>query len=138
MTKKPSANRAVEKQLVVGVDDDLQVRESLEALVASAGLPCVVFSSAEEFLASKMLSQATCLVVDVRMSEMDGLSLQREVRRQQPKTPIIFISAHYDEEVRRRALAEGAIDFFYKPFDAALLLRTIENASSHHTGARLG
>ena len=128
MTEEPSVKRHVEP-LVVGVDDDLQVRESLEALMSSAGLTCQVFASAKEFLGSKLLSQTTCLIVDVRMSEMDGLALQREIRRQRPETPIVFISAHYDEELRRRALAEGAIDFFYKPFDAARLLRTIENTS---------
>jgi FixJ family two-component response regulator len=59
---------------------------------------------------------------------MDGLELQRRVRLENPKLSIVFISAHYDEDVRRRALDQGAIGFLYKPFDAAVLLSTIQPA----------
>jgi DNA-binding response OmpR family regulator len=59
---------------------------------------------------------------------MDGIELQRRVRLERPDLPVIFISAHYDEETRRRALDGGAIAFLYKPFDAAELLGAIEAA----------
>jgi FixJ family two-component response regulator len=114
--------------IVVGVDDDFRVRESIESLMESAGFAPLVFSSAEEFLQSGKLAEATCLITDVRMPGMDGIELQRRVRLQRPELPIVFITAHYDDEIRRRALGGGAIEFLYKPFDGEDLLRAIDRA----------
>src|SRR5271165_4717585 len=100
------------KHLVVGVDDDYRVRESIESLVESAGYEALVFSSAEEFLRSGTLARAICVVTDVRMPGMDGIELQRRLRRERPELPVIFISAH--SETRQRALDEGAVVFLYK------------------------
>jgi FixJ family two-component response regulator len=120
-----------EKQIVVGVDDDFRVRESIESLVESAGYMPRVFSSAEEFLGSGALGEATCVITDVRMPGMDGLDLQRRIRVKHPRLPVIFISAHFDDEIRRRALEGGAVDFMYKPFDATDLLQAIDRALSN-------
>lgn len=116
------------QQIVAAVDDDFRVRESIESLVESAGYTPLVFASAEEFLQSGSLAKTVCLITDVRMPGMDGLELQRRVRLQNPALPVVFISAHYDDEIRRRALAQGAIGFLYKPFDAGDLLRAIQPA----------
>jgi FixJ family two-component response regulator len=116
------------KHVVVGVDDDFRVRESIERLVESAGYAHRVFSSAEEFLQSGALAIANCLITDVRMQGMDGIELQRRIRLERPELPVIFVSAHQDDEARQRALDEGATRFLYKPFDGAELLRTIEAA----------
>jgi FixJ family two-component response regulator len=116
------------KHVVVGVDDDFRVRESIESLLESAGYATRVFASAEEFLQSGTLSAATCLVTDVRMREMDGIELQRRIRLEHPKLPVIFISAHHDEKTRRRALDDGAVGFLYKPFDGVALLEAIKVA----------
>ena len=116
------------KRIVVGVDDDLRVRESIESLVESAGYTPLVFPSAEEFLQSGTLPQATCLIADVRMPGMDGIELQRRVRLERPQLPMIFISAHQDDDARRRALDGGAVEFLYKPFDGADLLRAMDRA----------
>lgn len=124
----------IPKYLVVGVDDDFRVRESIESLVESAGYASQLFSSAEEFMDSGALAGATCLVTDVRMPGMDGLELQRQVRLERPQLPIIFISAHYDDEIRQRAFDGGAIEFMYKPFDASELLRTIDRALTESLG----
>src|SRR6266404_9324648 len=124
----------VAKHVVVGVDDDFRVRESIESLVESAGFATLVFSSAEAFLQSGRLAEATCLITDVRMPGMDGIELQRRVRLERPKLPVIFISAHHDDEIRQRAFDGGAVEFMYKPFDAADLLRAIDrglNRSAH-------
>ena len=115
-------------QIVAGVDDDFRVRESIESLVESAGYTALVFSSAEEFLRSEALAKTICLVTDVRMPGMDGIELQRRVQLVRPVLPVIFISAHQDEEARQRALDGGAIAFLYKPFDAAELLGAIQGA----------
>jgi FixJ family two-component response regulator len=110
------------------VDDDFRVRESIESLVESAGYAPRLFASAEEFLRSGTLAGATCLITDVRMPGMDGIELQRRIRLERPKLPVIFVTAHYDEETRRQAVNEGAVEFLYKPFDAADLLKAIEAA----------
>jgi FixJ family two-component response regulator len=114
--------------IVVAVDDDFRVRESLESLVESAGYEPVVFSSAEEFLRSGTLTAATCVITDVRMPGMDGIELQRRIRLVRPELPVIFISAHNSTETRQQALDEGALDFLYKPFNAADLLAAIQAA----------
>jgi FixJ family two-component response regulator len=116
------------KHLVVGVDDDFRVRESIESLVESAGYAPRMFACAEEFLQSGTLSGAICLIADVRMPGMDGLELQRRVRLQRPTLPVIFITAHYDEETRNRARNEGAVGFLCKPFNAVDLLEAIQAA----------
>jgi FixJ family two-component response regulator len=86
----------------------------------------LIFASAEEFLQSGAPATAICLITDVRMPGIDGLELQRLVRLQHPHLPVIFISAHCDDEIRQRAISEGAVDFLHKPFDAADLLGAIE------------
>ena len=122
-------------QIVVVVDDDFRVRESLESLVESAGYAPTVFSSAEEFLRSGMLAAATCVITDVRMAGMDGIELQRRIRLDHPALPVIFITAHNrSEEIRRKALDEGAVGFLYKPFNAADLIQLIRAAAANTRG----
>ena len=114
--------------MVVGVDDDFRIRESVASLLESAGFESLMFRSAEDFLTSGALSQADCLITDVRMPGMNGLELQRRLRIERPSLPVIFITAHNDDQIRLQALAGGAIEFMYKPFDGAALLRIIEQA----------
>jgi FixJ family two-component response regulator len=116
------------KHFVVAVDDDFRVRESIESLVESAGYVPLMFSSAEEFLQSGRLVGAKCLITDVRMPGMNGIELQRRIRAERPELPVIFISAHNDDEIRQRAFDEGATSFLYKPFDALELLEAIRVA----------
>jgi FixJ family two-component response regulator len=114
--------------VVAAVDDDYRVRESIESLLASAGFIPWIFASAEEFLQSGTLSSAACLITDVRMPGLDGLELQRRVSLDRPGLPVIFVSAHYDDETWRRAMSQGAAAFLYKPFDAVDLLGAVERA----------
>jgi FixJ family two-component response regulator len=118
----------VAKPLIVGVDDDFRVRESIARLVKSAGYELKIFPSAESLLESGTLAEAACLVSDIRMPGIGGLELQLRVKTAYPKLPVILISAHVDEEVRSRALREGALEFLYKPFDGEELLRAIQRA----------
>lgn len=118
----------VTKHVVVGVDDDFRVRESIVRLAESAGYAPLVFPSAEALLESGTLGEAACVISDVRMPGMDGLELQRRTRGAYPGLPVILISARIDDQIRRRALAEGAADFLYKPFDGEELLRSVNRA----------
>jgi FixJ family two-component response regulator len=121
----------VKEPVVVGVDDDVRIRESIARLAKSAGYAAIMFPSAEAVLASGTLGGAGCLISDVRMPGMDGLELQRRVRAENPGLPVILISGHMDEQVRERALREGAVAFLFKPFDGEELLRLIQRNVDH-------
>ena len=114
--------------LISVVDDDDSVRESLGGLIRSVGFAVKVFASAEEFLNSDHLRNTHCLILDVRMPGMNGLELQRQLAASDRKIPIIFITAHGDEEVRSRALNGGAVDYLLKPFSEEALLNAIDAA----------
>ncbi|MEY2932697.1 MAG: hypothetical protein RL033_3446 [Pseudomonadota bacterium] len=108
------------------VDDDWRVRQSLQSVLESAGHSCRTFASGQELLASGELEAAACVILDVRMPGIGGLELQRHIRHQRPLLPVIFITAHDDEALQRKAREGGAVDFMCKPFDAADLLRSID------------
>jgi FixJ family two-component response regulator len=113
--------------MVVVVDDDSEIRESLESLLSSAELGAVTFSSAESALASGLIAGASCLVTDVRMPGMPGTELQKRLRRDHPTLPIIMITAHPDEDMRRSVLSNGVAFLFYKPFNPIDLLQAIHS-----------
>ena len=114
--------------LISVVDDDESLRESLGSLIRSVGFGVKAFASAEEFLNSDHPRVADCLVLDVRMPGMNGLELQRRLVTSDCGIPVIFISAHGDEEARSRALRDGAVDFLLKPFSEEALLSAIHSA----------
>jgi FixJ family two-component response regulator len=119
----------VPNRFAIGVvDDDASVRESLKGLLRAAGFSVKVFSSAEEFLASGVLEDTACLILDVRMPGMSGFDLQERLKASQLAMPVIFITADGDRNVRTRALADGAVDFLQKPFKEQALLSAIEKA----------
>jgi FixJ family two-component response regulator len=109
------------RPLVAVVDDDESVRESLPDLLRVFGYEVQAFSSAVEFLQSAWAAKTECLVLDVAMPGISGPELQDELDRRDQKIPIIFITAHKDEEERLPLIRRGAIDCLYKPFsDTAL------------------
>jgi FixJ family two-component response regulator len=111
-----------QKSLVTIVDDDESVRESLPDLLRELGFAAQAFSSAEEFLASDVVGQTRCLILDIAMPGMTGYDLQRELTRRRHETPVVFITAHGDDNLRPRVLEDGAVECLLKPFsDTALL-----------------
>jgi FixJ family two-component response regulator len=110
------------------VDDDDGLRASLENLIRSAGYPAQGFSSAEAFLGSNKMHETACLILDVRMPGMSGFELQRVIAAANSHLPIIFISAHADDDPRTQALEAGAVAFLYKPFYEEELLNAIDAA----------
>jgi len=132
MRNKPAERHP--RRLVLLVDDDSRVRESLKDLLGSAGVETLSFSSGEALLRSDVLATSSCLITDVRMPGMDGWELQALVAKTHPHVPIIFISAFQDSQAFERALVLGAFAFLYKPFDGEELLRTVEAALSRSAG----
>jgi FixJ family two-component response regulator len=118
-------NKTTKEPLVSIVDDDVSVRRSTRRLLRCCGLRAEVFSSAEEFLQSRLAAETTCLLLDVRMPRMDGLELQRRLDETQQLIPIIFLSARASEEEEQRALRAGAANFLRKPISKEALLRAI-------------
>ncbi len=117
-----------ESEKISIVDDDESVREAIKSLLKSVGFKAEAFASAEEFLNSGHLPGTACLILDVRMPGMSGVELQDRLTASQAGVPIIFISAHADEEARARALQSGAVDFLQKPFSDEALLKAIDAA----------
>ncbi len=118
----------VEHALVCIVDDDSSVRKALKRLMRSVGLAVETFGSAEEYLAHNADRLVDCLILDIRMPGVSGLDLQDRLDASGSPPPIIFITAHEDEESRTRALSGGALGYFEKPFDDKALLEKIFEA----------
>ncbi len=112
--------------VVATVDDDRRVRESIHSVLESAGYDAAMFESAEAFLESGMLPLLGCVIADVRLPGLDGIALQQRIREREPRMPVIFVTAHDDDDIRERALRGGAVAFMVKPFDGALLLDTVD------------
>ena len=116
------------RSLVSVVDDDESVRESLPDLLREFGFAAAAFSSAEAFLASDVVGQTGCLLLDVAMPGMSGPELQQELIRRRRDIPIVFITAGGDESVRPRLIAEGAVECLFKPFSETALLDALNAA----------
>jgi FixJ family two-component response regulator len=116
------------KQIVIVVDDDSQIRESLESLLESAEFGVATFPSAEAVLESDTLAEASCLITDVRMPGMQGTELQHRTKRDYPQLPVIVITGHRDGQIKERALSNGAAFLLYKPFDPDDLLHAVRSA----------
>lgn len=112
------------------VDDDVSIRESLSSLIRSAGMAVEVFASPLAFLAQEALDDYACVVLDVRMPDLDGLALQEKLAERGLEIPIIFITGHGDVPLAVRAMKAGAIDFLNKPFNDTDLLLAISHALS--------
>jgi FixJ family two-component response regulator len=114
--------------LVSVVDDDESVREALPDLLRQLGFAAEAFASAEAFLASDLVSETSCLLLDVAMPGMSGPDVQQELTRRRRRIPIVFITAYGDGSVAPRLLARGAVRCLAKPFSEAALLDAVSAA----------
>jgi FixJ family two-component response regulator len=124
----------VTKNLISVVDDDESVRRTTTLLIESFGFRAAAFESAESFLRSGQLHDASCLIVDVQMPGMNGLQLQQHLAAAGCGIPIIFITAYDDKDSRQRAMQAGAVAFLGKPFCDEHLLQTIRSALQQAKG----
>ncbi|PWC49572.1 hypothetical protein TSA6c_25995 [Azospirillum sp. TSA6c] len=108
------------------VDDDEGIRESLDNFLRSVGLQVRTFPSAEEFIAYD--GEADCLITDLNLTGMDGLSLQMVLLQQGRSHPVIVMTAFATPAARSRSLAQGVTAFLTKPLDPEKLLVLIEDA----------
>ena|SRR5215813_12600434 len=122
MAKQSSDGDAV----VFVIDDDAGVRDSLQTLLRSVGLRVGAFSSAAEFLASRIPDVPSCLILDVRLPGVSGLDFQAELTKAKIQVPIIFITGHGDIPMTVRAMKAGAVEFLSKPFRDQDLLDAVQ------------
>ncbi|MBF0252833.1 MAG: response regulator transcription factor [Candidatus Omnitrophica bacterium] len=112
------------------VDDDVSVNRALAILLKAHNFNVKTFVCAKDFLASKRLKTSACLVLDVSLPEMDGITLQKEMTDRQLTIPIVFITGHGDIPMSVKAMKGGAVDFLTKPFTDTDLLEAISRAIS--------
>ncbi|HWS61924.1 MAG TPA: response regulator transcription factor [Steroidobacteraceae bacterium] len=114
--------------VVFVIDNDASMCAALEDLVGSVQLEVRLFASPQEFLASKRPDVPGCLVLDVRLPGMSGLTFQNELARMGVDLPVIFITRHGDIRMSVRAMKAGAVDFLTKPFRDQDVLDAIQAA----------
>jgi FixJ family two-component response regulator len=110
------------------VDDDASLRGALGNLLRSVGYTTMTFASGEAFLASPVVDDALCVLLDLRMQGMRGLDVQRRLQEDHRQIPVVLMSAHGDDETVRRAMQRGAVGFVCKPFADDTLLELIQLA----------
>ena len=116
--------------MIVIIDDDPFVRQATGDLLRSLGYRTATFASAEDFLESSCIHEATCLISDVQMPGLSGVDLQRVLIAEGNRTPMIFITAYFDERIRQSVMEAGAIGYLSKPFDEQNLIELLQ--SVHH------
>lgn len=110
------------------VDDDASWRTSTRRLMTAAGYRVTLYESAEAFLDADVADTPGCILLDLRMSGLDGLQLQQRLREVRHKLPIVFISGHGDISTSVLAMKSGAEDFLTKPVATEVLLDAVARA----------
>jgi FixJ family two-component response regulator len=131
LTEHPQSPPGVEasgEPVVFVVDDDKSMREALEGLFRSLGLRVKVFGSTAEFMRSTLPNVASCLVLDVRLPEVNGLDFQVELAAAGIHIPIIFMTGHGDIPMTVQAMKAGAVDFLTKPFRHQEMIHAVNRA----------
>lgn len=116
------------RSVVYLVDDDPNILKMLQAMVTSIGVEALTFSSGREFLAAYHPSPCECIVCDIRMPDIDGIELQKNLAEIKATLPLIFITGFAEVGIAVEAMKNGAYDFIEKPFSAQSLLNKIQSA----------
>ena len=128
---------AAAETIVFVIDDDPSFLRSTAMLIESSGVRVQAFNSAEEFLRNRRPDVPACLVLDVRLPQISGLDLQRELAKIGVRIPIIFLTGHADIPMTVQAMKAGATEFLTKPFREQDLLDAIQRAINFDRAARL-
>ncbi len=115
-----------EKRLIHIVDDEESIRRSAGFMLKTSGFMVLTYASGVEFLKDVRHAEPGCILLDVRMPDMDGLEVQRELSERGIAMPVIVLTGHGDVTIAVRAMKAGAVDFIEKPFEKAVLLAAIE------------
>lgn len=125
LTTKENYHR---NELIAVVDDDRWAREGMNSFVLSLGYLGAMFMSAEEYLGSELKRHTRCLILDVHLCGMSGPDLQARLLADGYCTPVIFVSALFEERVREQVMNAGAFGYLTKPCDEITLMNCLERA----------
>jgi FixJ family two-component response regulator len=123
-----AASSASQEPMILIVDDDQDIRDSLTDLFGSVGMRTTAYGSTNEMLGDTLPDGPSCLVLDLRLPGSSGLELQAQLASQGVDIPIIFITGHADVPTSVRAMKAGALDFLSKPFREQELLDAVTDA----------
>ena len=122
---------STDRPVVFVVDDSAAVRDALDSLIRSTGLRVETFKRARDFLRySPRPDVPACAVLDVRLPDLDGLEIQRQLLKSASFLPVIFITAIDDQSVHTEAIEVGCVACLHKPFQSSLLIDAIGKATS--------
>lgn len=125
-----ASQSSISTALICVVDDDTDVRNSLSSLLRAIGYSVETFAGPGEFLSSDAINSASCLILDIRLGEADGLEFQKELVESDASIPVILISGYGDIPMTVRAMKAGAVNFLPKPFEEEALLAAVAEAVS--------
>ena len=125
-------------QIVYIVDDDSDVADSMSMLLESTGLRTQQHHSANEFLQKGIAQLVGCLILDVRMPDMNGLELQQEIKRRNANLPVVFVTGHGDVPMAVQAMKNGALEFLQKPFREQEFIDCVNRALKANSDALNG
>src|SRR5215467_9204933 len=125
-----------EDPIVFIVDDDVDVRASLQGLMKSVGLRSECFETAEQFLQKKPFKGPSCLILDVSLPGMSGLDFQQQLKNAGLQIPIIFVTGYGDIPMTVKAMKSGAVEFLTKPFEDQDLLNAVQQALARESAIR--
>jgi two-component system, LuxR family, response regulator FixJ len=133
---KPDTRQVPTNPVVLIVDDDERMRSALRRLFFLEGLAVEIFESGRDLLEHARLDRPGCLILDLKMPDMNGLEVQAKLNERQIGIPLIFLTGASDVPVAVAAMHAGAVDFLEKPFENALLVLRVRQAISHHQEKR--
>lgn len=116
------------KRLVHVVDDEESIRRSAKFMLSTSGFAVETWESGVAFLKEVKHAETGCILLDVRMPEIDGLQVQEELHRRGVTMPVVVLTGHGDVSTAVRAMKAGAVEFIEKPFEKAMLLAAIDAA----------
>lgn len=117
-----------DKRLIHIVDDEDSIRRSAGFMLKTSGFEVETWTSGVEFLKNVKNAKTGCILLDVRMPEMDGLEVQQALAERGVTMPVVVLTGHGDISIAVRAMKAGAVDFIEKPFEKAVLLSAIDTA----------
>lgn len=115
----------LKQPLIYVLDDDDSVRGALGSFLRSLGFKIETFSTGQQLLASEQLSQVSCVISDVQMPAMSGFEVLGLLQQMNPPVPVILLTAFFEESLKQKALALGAVAFLSKPFQSQEMLKVL-------------
>ena len=117
--------QTIERAIVHIVDDDASLRHALEGLFKSVGLRTKTYAAARDFLNTSLADQPGCIVIDVRLPDMNGLEFQARLSQTGVRLPVVIMTGYGDIAMSVRAMKRGAVDFLQKPFQHQEMLDAV-------------